>query len=99
MQMTAVPLDKLDRLVQRWEEIQAELNRGPNPATYAKLSKEFAELNPVVATIQAQQKAEAERRDLLEIIDDPASDRGLKELANEDLPGVEQRLQQLREEL
>jgi peptide chain release factor 1 len=97
--MTAVPLDKLDRLVQRWEEIQAELNRGANPATYAQLSKEFAELNPVVATIQALHKAEAERRDLLEILADAASDRGLKELANEDLPGVDERLRQLREEL
>ena len=33
--MSAIPSDKLDRLVQRWEEIQAELNRGVNPATYA----------------------------------------------------------------
>ena len=28
--MTAIPAEKLDKVVQRWEEIQAELNRGVN---------------------------------------------------------------------
>ncbi len=97
--MTAIPLDKLDRLVQRWEEIQAELNRGVNPATYAQLSKEFADLNPVVATIQALHKAEAERRDLLEIVKDSSADAGLKELASDELPTVERRVQELQKEM
>jgi peptide chain release factor 1 len=97
--MTAISLDKLDRLVQRWEEIQAELNRGVNPATYAQLSKEFADLNPVVATIQALHKAEAERRDLLEIVNDSSADAGLKELASDELPTVERRVQELQKEM
>jgi len=97
--MTAIPLDKLDRLVQRWEEIQAELNRGVNPATYAQLSKEFADLNPVVATIQALHRAEAERRDLLEIVNDSSADAGLKELASDELPTVERRVQELQKEM
>ena len=55
--MTAVPAEKLDKLIQRWETIQAELSQGVSQATRIQLSKEFAELNPVVATIQALRKA------------------------------------------
>jgi len=50
--MSAIPSDRLDRVVQRWEEIQADLNRGVNPATYARLTKEFADLSPVVETVR-----------------------------------------------
>src|SRR3990172_6099052 len=93
--MTAIPSDKLDKVVQRWEEIQADLNRGINPATYAQLTKEFADLNPIVETVQHLRKLEAERDDLIQIIDDPASDGGLKEMAQEELDQVGQRVQQV----
>jgi peptide chain release factor 1 len=97
--MTAIPTDKLDRVVQRWEEIQAALNRGINPATYAQLTKEFADLNPIVETVQHLRKLEREHDDLIQIIGDPASDRGLKEMAQEELDQVDQRLQQVQEKL
>jgi peptide chain release factor 1 len=97
--MTAIPSDKLDRVVQRWEEIQADLNRGINPATYARLTKEFADLSPVVETVQALRKLESERGDLLHIIADPASDKGLKEMAEEELGEIDLRLQQVQEKL
>ena len=67
-QMTAIPSNTLDRVVQRWEEIQADLNRGVNPATYAQLTKEFAELNPVVETVQELRRLESERADLEQLI-------------------------------
>src|SRR5215510_7058314 len=76
-EMTSVPAEKLDKLIQRWETIQADLSRGVNQATRVQLSKEFAELNPVVATIQALRKAEREREDLAALIDDPAADKDL----------------------
>ena len=56
--MTAIPAEKLDKLIQRWESIQSELNKGVAQATRVQLSREFAELNPVVSTIQALRKAE-----------------------------------------
>jgi len=62
--MTAIPAEKLDKLVERWCTIQSELSRGLDQASYVQLSKEFAELSPLVATIQALRKAEAERTDL-----------------------------------
>jgi peptide chain release factor 1 len=97
--MTALPLEKLDKLVQRWEEIQAELNRGASPASYALLTKEFAELNPLVESIGALRKLEDERRDLKDLLRDPAAEAGLKELAEEELQLVDMRLNDARERL
>ena len=97
--MSALPLEKLDKLVQRWEEIQAELNRGALPATYAQLTKEFAELNPVVESIRSLRKLEDERRDLMDLMRDPSAEAGLKQLAEEELQLVDLRLDEARDRL
>jgi peptide chain release factor 1 len=97
--MTALPLEKLDKLVQRWEEIQADLNRGASPASYAQLTKEFAELSPVVGSIRLMRKLEDERRDLTDLMRDPSAEAGLKELAEEDLQLVDLRLREMRDRL
>ncbi len=97
--MTALPLEKLDKLVQRWEEIQAELNRGASPASYAQLTKEFAELHPVVESIRTLRKLEDERRDLTDLLRDSSVEAGLRELAEEELQLVDLRLSDAREQL
>jgi peptide chain release factor 1 len=97
--MNGIPSDKLDKVVQRWEEIQADLNRGVNPATYAQLSKEFADLSPIVETVQELRKLEGERSDLIQLMDDPASGKDFREFAEQELGGVEARLAQVQEKL
>ncbi|MEQ1712303.1 MAG: peptide chain release factor 1, partial [Hyphomicrobium sp.] len=56
--MSNLPKDKLDRLVLRWDQIQAELNQGVAQAAYAKLNKEFSDLDPVVRKIRDLDRAE-----------------------------------------
>jgi peptide chain release factor 1 len=97
--MTALPLEKLDKLVQRWEEIQAELNRGAAPASYAQLTKEFADLNPLVESIRELRRLEDERRDLEHLMRDPSADRDLKALAQDELDQLGPRLAQAQEQL
>jgi peptide chain release factor 1 len=97
--MTALPQEKLDKLVQRWEEIQAELNRGAVPSAYVQLTKEYAELSPVVESIRALRKLEDEERDLAQMLADPAADRDLKALAEEELEGIGPRLVEARSAL
>ena len=46
--MTAIPAEKLDRLIERWNVLQTELNQGVNQAARVQLAREFSELNPVV---------------------------------------------------
>jgi peptide chain release factor 1 len=97
--MTSLPSEKLDKLVQRWEAVQAELSQSLRPEVYAQLSKEFAELNPVVATIQALRAAQKEKADLEALIEGPASDPEMAALAREELPALEARMAELEHRL
>jgi peptide chain release factor 1 len=97
--MSAIPAEKLEKLVQRWSTIQSELSRGLDQASYVQLSKEFAELNPLVATIQDLRKAEAERADLAQLLADPAADPELTALAREELAALEPRVTALEQQL
>ena len=98
--MSAIPNDKLDRLVQRWETIQAELNQGGvNQATFAKLNKEFSDLNPLIETINTLRAAEQEERDLEAMARDATADKEMVALAREELSAVRERLDTLKAEL
>jgi peptide chain release factor 1 len=97
--MTTIPKAKLDKMIGRWNAIQAELNAGVNQATYARLTKEFAALNPIVATIEALKRVEKESADLEALIKDPASDREMLAMARADLEALEPRRAGLEREL
>jgi peptide chain release factor 1 len=97
--MTAIPAEKLDSLVRRWETIQRELSQGMNQATYVQLSKEFSDLNPVVATIHALRKALTEKADLAALVADPAPDKDLAALARDELAALSPRIAELEQEL
>jgi peptide chain release factor 1 len=97
--MPGIPQDKLEKMVGRWSAIQAELNAGVNQAAYAKLTKEFAALNPVVAIIEALRSAEKEKSDLEALIADPASDREMIQMARTDLEALEPRREELEQQL
>ncbi|MGF1620771.1 MAG: peptide chain release factor 1 [Rhodomicrobiaceae bacterium] len=93
--MTTVPKEKLDRLVDRWTVIQHQLSDSQDQDTFVKLSKEFAELDPVVGIVRELREAEDELAGLQSIIDDPASDREMIDLAHEEIPEVERRIEDL----
>ena len=97
--MSTIPSDKLDKVVQRWEEIQADLNRGVSPAAYAQLTKEFADIKPVVETVQELRRLEGERHDLVQLINDPSSGKDFREFAEQELQSVGTRVDALQEQL
>ena len=97
--MSTFPEDKLDRMVDRWEAIQRELNAGPNQATYAALTKEFASLDPIVATINELRQTRREIADLEAMRADPAADREMSALADEELSALAPRLEEIAQRL
>lgn len=97
--MASLPTYKLDRLVERWLAIQDELNHGVGQAVYAKLTKEFSDLSPVVEEIQALRKAEAELRDLDEMVADPSADKDMVALAYAERTDLEARIDALNQKL
>jgi peptide chain release factor 1 len=97
--MTSMPQEKLDRLVERWEAVQAELNRGAGQAAFVKLSKEFAELDRVVGTINALRRAERELQEIDELIDGAGTDREMAQLARNERDELAQRIEALAHDL
>ena len=97
--MAAIPKEKLDRLVERWQTIQSELNAGPAQARFVALSKEFSELDPIVGTINKLRKCEAEKSDLEQILGDRSADKEMAELAREEVASLTPRIEKLESEL
>lgn len=52
-----VPLDRLAQITQRFEFLEARLNAGPGAGEIAALSRDYAELKPVVDQIAAYRRA------------------------------------------
>ena len=97
--MTTIPAEKLDKLVSRWETVQGTLASGADQETYVRLSREFAELDPIVATITALRSAARERADLQHMIDDPMSETDVAALAEEEIGPLDAKIEELEQQL
>jgi peptide chain release factor 1 len=93
--MTTIPAERLDRLVARWQTVQGALAQSADQESYVRLSREFAELDPIVATITALRKAVREREDLQQLIDDPAADPDMTSLAEAELGELDPKIDEL----
>lgn len=99
IEMSSVPQEKLEKLVQRWEVIQAELSHGVNQATYAKLNKEFSELTPIVATVQELRSAERELAELSSMAKEGYSDPEMAALAADEIEALQPKIEELKGKL
>jgi peptide chain release factor 1 len=90
--------DKLENLVGRLDELDRMLSSGEatrDMDRYRKLSREHAELGPVVALYQSWRETEADRLAALEMVGDPE----MKELAEAELKTIRERLVTLENDL
>jgi peptide chain release factor 1 len=97
--MTTIPADRLDKLVARWQAVQASLASGADQASYVRLSREFAELDPIVGTINELRKAVRERDELRQLIDDLASDKDMAALAEQELEELDPKIEDFERRL
>ena len=74
-----------DLILRRHEEIGARLSQGAGGADYAALSKELAELEPIVGAIKDWRAKEAERDDLTAMAEDSSLDPAMRAMAREEL--------------
>lgn len=87
-----IPQEKLARLVDRFEAIQAEMASDLSPDDYVKLAKEYAELTPVVDVIKDMEAAAAEIADLEELLADSDTDEEMREMAEPELAALKESL-------
>ena len=90
-----LPQSKLDALVSRLRTVEDDLAAGPDRDTYVKLSREFSELQPVVEAIKAFQGVENEIADLDAMLNDAATDREMRALAETEKPALQARREAL----
>ncbi|WP_127470159.1 peptide chain release factor 1 [Thiomicrorhabdus aquaedulcis] len=91
---------KLEHLVERLDEVGALISQPDathDQKKFTALSKEHAQLSPVVASFNAFVAAEADLTEAKEMI--ASGDRDLKEMAQEELPSIEKQLTKLETEL
>ncbi|WID95422.1 peptide chain release factor 1 [Bosea vestrisii] len=79
-----LPQDRLDSIVARHAAASDAINHATEAVRVVELSKEIAELDPVVAAIAAWRKAQGGLEEALALIDDPATDAEMRDLAYEE---------------
>ncbi len=87
--MSPLPEAKLEQLVARWRAVQDELASGPEQDKFVQLSREYADLDPIVSAINRLREIERELSDLNEIIEDASADAEMSAMAREERTALE----------
>jgi peptide chain release factor 1 len=90
-----VPLDTLDQITRRFEFVEAQLNAGAAPDRIVALSREYADLKPVVAEIAAYRRALGDLAEAEAMQADPE----MRALAEAELPGLRARIPEMERAL
>jgi len=88
---------KIDQLIDRFDAVQSQMSGDLDADKFVELSKEYAELQPIVEAIRTYQSAKTEMEDLQQIIDDRESDDEMVELARGERDALERRLPDLEQ--
>jgi peptide chain release factor 1 len=94
-----LPEQKLNALVARHAALERDLATAVPPETYVKLSREFAELAPVVEAVNSYRAARRELDDVTSLIEDPATDAEMRAVAEAEKPQLEGRRAALEQQL
>ncbi len=94
-----LPEQKLDALLARHRMIEHELASQVSPETYVKLSREFAELGPVIETVRNYRNVTDEIADLDALIADPTTDAEMRAMAGAEKPPLEQKREVLEQHI
>jgi peptide chain release factor 1 len=91
--MAQLPLDKLENLEMRFLSVEAGMSSGPAPEEFVRLSKEYAELEPVARPIIAYRKALEELGVARELA--ASGDKDMAEMAEAEIAELEDKIEKL----
>jgi peptide chain release factor 1 len=95
----ALPQAKLDTLLARHAAVEAELANKMPPETFVKLSREFAQLSPLVEKVKAYRSVATEIADLDAMLADPSTEAEMRTMANAERPQLQTKLTALEENI
>jgi peptide chain release factor 1 len=92
-----IPQEKLNQLLARYSAIEANMAGGQKLSSeeFVRLSKEHAELKPVIDSIVAWRSAAKELEDLEGIVDDRTNDADMRAMAEDEVYDVRKRVHEL----
>jgi peptide chain release factor 1 len=99
MELAMLPDQKLNALIGRHAALERDLSTALPAETYVKLSREFAELAPVVAAVKSYRAAKNELDGLSSLIADPSTDAEMRSIAEAEKPELEARRAALEQQL
>ena len=87
--MSSIPLEKLDNILKRSEELEKSLSNELSSEEFVKFSKEYSEIEPLKNAINNWKKFKTEIEELNELINDGTSDSEMQDLAKNELIDLE----------
>jgi peptide chain release factor 1 len=94
-----IPATKLERLLDRFHAVEAELSSGGGGAGFVKLSKEHSELSPIIGVVRDYRAVQDQMESTQALIDDAATDTDMRALAEEERADLKSRFEQLEHDL
>jgi peptide chain release factor 1 len=94
-----LPTDKLDLITRRHEEISARLSAGATGAEFVGLSRELAELDPVVEAIRSWRAAGENLAGIAAMLSEPALDAEMRAMAEEERDAARTELDSLEQRI
>jgi len=92
--MASVNAAKLDQIIDRFVALEAEMSSGAGGEDFVRMSKEYAELEPVVKAVRELRDAESEAADLAEMIAE-GGDPEIVEMAEAEFSNLKGRIEKL----
>lgn len=86
--MSALPKEKLVHMIARWEVVQGELATSPGQDVFVALSREFAELDPIVAKIKSYFSTIEEIEGLEDVLKDSGDDEDMAAMAKDEIESL-----------
>jgi peptide chain release factor 1 len=90
-----IPAQRMHEILDRFAYLEARMNAESDPAEIARLGRDYAELEPVVATIREWERTRGELEAAREMLADP----DMRALAEEEVAALEARLPGLEEDV
>lgn len=94
-----LPEAKLDTLIARHAEVEAALSGQLAGDAFVRLSREFAELSPIVETVKAYRAVTKDIADLEAMKADPATDADMRQIAEAELLDLQARRDKLEQDI
>jgi peptide chain release factor 1 len=94
--MSILRPEKIDRIIERFKFLESSLSAGAEGENFVRMSKEYAELQPLAQNAEAYRNLLVERKDLDEMI---AAGGEFGEMAKAEKPAVDEKIARIEQEL